>query len=91
MALIEPPDDDATMQAIFNQMTQDLDINPELLSTVVVSSLSDLELLEKWSAVKRELHALPEGQMLNPTTDTAKDVGAVYHGVMLEMKKRKLL
>lgn len=90
MALIEPPDENGTDE-IFRRMTEDLDINPENLSTVVVSSLSDLELLQKWADIKTEMHELPEGQMLHPTTDKAKDVGAVYHGVNLEMRRRKML
>jgi len=95
MAIIEPGDnheDNDNMKRIFAQMTDDLNLDTsdiEKLGAVTVSSLSDFELSQKFNEAKRELYK--RGELMNPKTDTGKDLHAVYHGCLLEMKHRGLM
>lgn len=82
MAVAEPED----MDEIFRRMTEDLDISPETIPVVVVSSLTDFELVEKYNATRRELHE--RGEIVAATTDTGRDLHSIYHACLLEMKKR---
>ncbi len=84
MAVSEPEDADE----IFRRLTQDLDVDPEMLGLVVVSSLTDLELITKFNATRRELHA--RGEIRTPTTEVGRDLHSEYHAALLEMKKRGL-
>jgi hypothetical protein len=76
-------------EEIFRRMTEDLDIAVPLINQAGAGSLTDIELVRKFNATKRELYA--RGELLNPKTDTGKDLGAIYHGCLLEMKKRGLM
>ena len=84
MAVAEPDD----VNEIFRRMTEDLDVSPDTIPLVVVSSLSDIELIEKFNSARRELHAREE--LIVAHTDTGRDLHSVYHACLLEMKKRGL-
>lgn len=84
MTVSEPEDSDE----IFRRLTEDLDVDVELVGLVVVSSLTDFELVEKFNHARRELHA--RGEIRTPTTATGRDIHSEYHACLLEMKKRGL-
>jgi len=82
MATIDPDDVDA----IFARMTEDLDLDVASISEVTVSSLTDLELIERFNATKEELHE--RGEIPHATTQTGRDLQSAYHAYLLELKKR---
>lgn len=87
-----PDPDDEQVDMIFRQMMEGvgLDENDVVkISEVTVSSLTDFELSQRFNDAKQELYQ--RGELLNPTTDTGKDIHAMYHGYLLEMKKRRLM
>lgn len=93
MVLSEPsPDpDDEQVNEIFSRMLDDLELteqNVENIGVVVVSSLSDLELLAKFEQAKQELHSRQE--VLLPKTEVGRDLHSIYHACLLEMHKRGL-
>jgi hypothetical protein len=85
MSTAEPDD----LDAIFKRMVEDLNVAPEHLGVVNVSILDDHELLKRFEDTKDELRG--RGEMLNPNTDTGRDLSALYHACLYECKKRKLL
>lgn len=93
MTTMEPPeepeaDGDEGLNAIFNQMTEGLDLDPVQIEATVVSTLTDLELIRKFKKTKDELNRREE--LLTPKTDTGKDLQTQYHAYLIEMRKRGL-
>lgn len=84
--MLNEPDD---MDAIFRRMVEDLDVAPEHLGVISVTSLQDHELLTKFNDTKNELRERSE--LITPRTDTGRDLSAQYHACLYELKKRKIL
>lgn len=76
-------------EEIFRRLTEDLDIDPVLLSQSSAPSLSDLDLLRRFSETKRELYAISE--VTHPRTQKGRDLHAEYHACLYELKKRRLM
>jgi len=82
-------DEGESADEIFRRMTEDLELNVAGITEIPVTTLTDLELLERFSATKRELYERKE--VVNATTETGRDLQSAYHAYLLEMKKRKML
>lgn len=85
MATIDPDDVDR----IFAQMTDDLDLDVASISEVTVSSLTDLEIIQRFNEVRAELHE--RGEIPHARTQTGRDLQSQYHAYLLEGKKRGLM
>lgn len=85
MATLEPEDSDE----IFRRMTEDLELDPRMISVVSVATLNEHELLTRFNAVKKELYDREE--LLHAKTDTGRDLQSEYHALLLELKKRKVM
>lgn len=83
------PDDNSEIDEMFERMTEDLDIPAPQVAMVTVSTLSDYRLSKEYNRVRRELHE--RGEMLNPTTETGKDLQTEFQAYVIEMRKRGLL
>lgn len=81
MSTIEPDDDGA------NALLDSLDFG-DLADEEAADyqSLSNRELVIKYDDVTKELEAT--GEMIFPKSDNAQNLSAVYHGLLLEMKRR---
>lgn len=82
---IEEEDD---FNAIFRQMTEDLDLDLPQITATTVATLKDIELMSAFNSTRRELQERRE--LLHPTTEIGKDLQAQYHAYLLEMRRRKL-
>jgi len=80
-------DDDFDFDEMFRQLTDILDVEVPNIP-IVLTTLTDLRLLQRFNDTRRQLHERHE--MINPTTDDGKDLHAEYHGYLLELKKRRL-
>lgn len=80
-----PEDDDET----FRKLTESLDLNVTAMAETVVSSLSDIEIVEKFNATRRELHQRREIPHAN--TQVGRDLQSQYYALMAEGKKRGLM
>lgn len=85
MATIDPDDVDA----IFTRMTEELDLDVTSISVVTVSSLTDLEIIQRFNEVKAELWE--RGEIPHAKTETGRDLQSQYHAYLLEGKKRGLM
>lgn len=84
MATIEPEDQDE-FEALMSQIDFGEAGEEE---PVVYADLSLLELTERFEDVRRRL--ADTGEMLDPKTPEAMDLSAIYHGLLLEKKRRAL-
>lgn len=94
MAMPSPDPDDEQVDEMFAQLLgqmESLDLGERAVQNmgiVVVSSLSDIELVEKYNSTKRELYDREE--LLEARTEIGRDLHSIYHACLLELKKRGL-
>jgi hypothetical protein len=81
--------EDDGIDNIFKRMVKDMDIDPAHMGVVNFSVLQDQELLKRFTEIKTELYS--RGEMINPKTDTGRDLSAQYHACLYELKKRRIL
>ena len=80
--------DDETDLEFFSLMEQ-LDVDPRTMVDVNVRLLNDAELSSRFSQVRQEL--MERGEMLNPTTQTGRDLHSERCAYLLELRRRGLL
>jgi hypothetical protein len=81
--MLEPENLDET----FRQLTDGLNIEDQ--PDIPYDKLSDQFLISWFAQVKRELRSM--GELMFPHTERAKDLGGTYHGLLLELRKRRLM
>ncbi len=92
MADPSPDPDDDKVNDIFQQMTEGLGMDEQAIvnmSDVTVSSLTDIEIVNRFNATKRELYDRQE--LLHPKTETGRDLQSLYHALLLEGRRRGLM
>jgi hypothetical protein len=84
MSTVEPPDADDE----FRRLMEGLDLT---IPTDVeqVSVLSEVELSRRWNKVRQDL--LARGEMMEPKTDTGRELHSLRHAYMLEMQRRRMI
>ena len=71
----------------FMKLVGQLDLNPAV-NEVNVALLSDLDLSKRFSEVKQEL--LARGEMIDPKTQTGRDLHSERAAYLIELRKRGL-
>lgn len=77
---------DPAVDAIFAEMTEGLVITEAKNAFIDYEPLTDVDLSLLYNNTRQQL--LDRGELLAPTTDLGRDLGAVYHGCLLAMRKR---
>jgi len=72
----------------FEKLVGQLDINPSIVD-VNVRTLDDIELNSRFNAVKQEL--LNRKEMINPTTETGRDLHSQRGAYLIELRRRGLI
>lgn len=81
---------DPAVDAIFEEMTEGLDITTNASGAFVdYEEMTTIELSALFHRTKQ--HLLSRGELLAAKTDTGRDLGAVYHGCVLALRKRGAL
>lgn len=84
MATVDP-DDEA--RRLLDQV--DFVFDADMLSMMQYSDMTTPALLEQFEETKEKLLEL--GELLDPRTPEGIDAHGIYHGLLLELKKRKAL
>lgn len=80
---------DPEVEAIFAEMVGDLgDIIVDDRAAFSYEALSNVELSLLYNQTRDKLYEL--GELLRPHSPLGQDLGAVYHGCQLELRKRRV-
>lgn len=75
--------------AIFDEMVEGLQLGTNEDAFVDYRKLTRLELSTRFNATREQLYEL--GEVRYPRTDLGRDLSAVYHGLLIEMRRRGIL